>query len=646
MSREDADGLTGRCPPRQCVARDLLAGQAVKEEPGRPGGQAHGEARGGLEERDHRVEVAVGRGAVGPAGRARCLPRPGQAGGVPHRPQGVVRVAVARGVAGERQQGCHPPGRVRGRDVDQGEVTRVAEHGSKRLVRHLLAGVLRGRPQRPPEPAQAQGVAAAQRPGQELRGGVLVERARPQRAPQEHEQRLCPRLGRERQLVPGDHRGHPGRHQRAPQQRDLMDHRPDQDRHRRPAHAVVQVRAPQHVGDHGGLLAAAGGGDHPHHPRRGGWQRVQVAVAARRGWQPACHPPGRRQQDGPAAPAGAQRDDAGGPVVGSAEPLREAGDPAHVRAPEGVDRLVRVTDRDQLPAVPGQGVQQRLLGRVSVLVLIHQDHVIGLALAVPGRAVGQQRRGDPDDLRVVVGRDRCQVEPRRVAVEETARGLPVVPPALPSQQGQAPAVQATFGGAEQEVPQLGGEPTGRERGAQALGPLPATVPGLAPEHAPDLQQLLRARQQGGRLVAGQHELPAYQRVRVAVEGQRQRLPRGPAQPCGDPLPQLLGRLAAEGENEHPLRVDPAVGDAVGHGLHDRGGLARTRAGQHQQRAPGVVDDGSLRGVQRGRLVRSPRRADEAVGGKLPVHVRTAFQQNPRTSRGCLALRRGVSEMTA
>ena len=198
-----------------------------------------------------------------------------------------------------------------------------------------------------------------------------------------------------------------------------------------------------------------------------------------------------------------------------------------VRAPEGVDRLVRITDRDQLPAVAGQGVQQFLLSRVGVLVLVHQDDVVGLALTVPDRAFGQQPRGDPDDLRVIVGRDGSQVEARRIAVEKPARGLPVVAPEPPSQPCQALAVQATFGRAEQEISQFGGEAAGRERRAQALRPPPAIILGLAPEHAPDLQQLLRPRQQGGRLVTGQDELPAHQRVRVAMEGQGQRLPRGP-----------------------------------------------------------------------------------------------------------------------
>ena len=41
--------------------------------------------------------------------------------------------------------------------------------------------------------------------------------------------------------------------------------------------------------------------------------------------------------------------------------------------------------------------------RIGVLVLIDQDHVVGLALPVSGRGAAEQPGRDPDDLRVVVG---------------------------------------------------------------------------------------------------------------------------------------------------------------------------------------------------------------------------------------------------
>ena len=78
---------------------------------------------------------------------------------------------------------------------------------------------------------------------------------------------------------------------------------------------------------------------------------------------------------------------------------------------------------------------------------------------------------------------------------------------------------------------------------------------------------------------------------------RQRGDRGTAQPGGDPGPQVGGGLAGEGEHQDPVRRDPAALDPVDHRLDQGGGLAGARAGQHQQRAAGMVDDGLLGGVE-------------------------------------------------
>ena len=76
---------------------------------------------------------------------------------------------------------------------------------------------------------------------------------------------------------------------------------------------------------------------------------------------------------------------------------RKAGQHAHVGAAEGVDRLVGVAHRHQVPAVPRQGLQQRLLGRVAVLVLVDEHGVVGVPLPLPGRRRAEQPGGDPDD---------------------------------------------------------------------------------------------------------------------------------------------------------------------------------------------------------------------------------------------------------
>jgi len=251
--------------------------------------------------------------------------------------------------------------------------------------------------------------------------------------------------------------------------------------------------------------------------------------------QPARHPAGGGEQDRAAAAAGTQRDDRRGTAVRGAEPLGKLDERAHVGAAERVDGLVGVTDRDQLPAVAGQRQQQRLLRRVAVLVLVDQDHVVGRPLALPGLVPAEQRGGDADDLRVVVGRDRRQVEAGRVPVEEAGGRQPVVAPPQLAELAQAAAVQAALGRAEQQVADFFGKSPGGQAGPQGGRPAGSAVLGLAVQHAAHLEQLLGRGQQPRRLVARQHELPAGQRVGVAVEGHGQRLAGGAPQPRGDAL---------------------------------------------------------------------------------------------------------------
>jgi hypothetical protein len=283
-----------------------------------------------------------------------------------------------------------------------------------------------------------------------------------------------------------------------------------------------------------------------------------------------------------------QGDHPGGLAVRGTEAIGEPHDGAAVRAAEAVDGLIGIADHDQLAAVAGQRMQEFFLSRVGVLVFVHEDDVIGAPLPVPhgGRV---SRLSDPDDLGVVVGGHRGEVEPGGIPVKEAPRGLPVVAAVFPAEPGQAGPVQAALGRAEQEVAQLGSETPGAERRTEPLRPAGAAVRCLPSEQPADLEQLLRAGQQRGRLVACQHEFPAHQGVSVAVEGEGQRIPGGPAEPQGDSLSQLLRSLAAEGQYEDPARIDSAARDPAGHGLHDGGGLPRARTRQHEQRAASMAD---------------------------------------------------------
>ena len=66
-----------------------------------------------------------------------------------------------------------------------------------------------------------------------------------------------------------------------------------------------------------------------------------------------------------------------------------------------------------------------------------------------------------------------------------------------------------------------------------------------------------------------------------------------AEPLPDPVRQLAGRLAGEGEAEDLLRADVPVGDQPDHPGGHRLGLAGAGAGDHQQRLDRRGDDGGL-----------------------------------------------------
>ena len=123
--------------------------------------------------------------------------------------------------------------------------------------------------------------------------------------------------------------------------------------------------------------------------------------------------------------------------------------------------------------------------------------------------------------------------------------------------------------------------------------------------------LLRRRQQpqrSGVEVGG--GVAADEAVGEGVEGRAQRGRHGAPEPGGDPVAELLGRLAAEGQREHRLRGGAAPLDPVDDRLDQRRGLAGAGAGQHEQRPARVVDHRLLERVQR----RGCRRERTARGG--------------------------------
>ena len=169
------------------------------------------------------------------------------------------------------------------------------------------------------------------------------------------------------------------------------------------------------------------------------------------------------------------------------EAVWEPPDRRDVRTAKGVNRLVGIADSDQLPAIASELHEQLLLSRIGVLILVYEDHVVGIALARPDGATAQQSARDPHDLGVVIGGHRCEVEPGCVRVKETPGGDPVVSAVAPAKCRQAVTVQPALGRAQQEIPQLRGKALRPDGGPQSLWPAVGAVARLAAQESPDLK---------------------------------------------------------------------------------------------------------------------------------------------------------------
>ena len=244
--------------------------------------------------------------------------------------------------------------------------------------------------------------------------------------PQRVDERQCGRVSHQRHLIAGNLDRDPGGAERAPQRRDALAPRADQHRHVVPLDAVLQVGAPEQVGQVLGLAAVAVEG--PDHDAAlavlaAGRGRVEERVTGRLGDaagqpDPLRDPLGGGEDPWAEPPGRAERDHLGGLAVGPREVVGEVEDASHLGAAEGIDRLMGVADRDQVAALPGDGLQHRDLTGVGVLVLVHEDVCeLGAQLvAVQGRLDG----GAADQVGVVDGA--AVVEDGEVLLEERSRG--------------------------------------------------------------------------------------------------------------------------------------------------------------------------------------------------------------------------------
>ena len=220
----------------------------------------------------------------------------------------------------------------------------------------------------------------------------------------------------------------------------------------------------------------------------------------------------------------------------------------------------------------------------------------------------------------------------RYSSKKCGGGDPVVPAAVPAPGGQPGRADPALDRAQQQVAQLLGEAAGAQRRLQRLRPgRRCRAPPrrrAAPRTTRSCSGPDSSRGAGSpRATACARSSPNAYEWKVRASGSR--VVR--ASRRGDPLPQLGRGPPAERQQQQRLRVD-AGRDPGGRSLDQRGRLAAARAGEHEQRAAGVVDDGLLPGLERRRAARSRRRAGPAGSPpprstRAPPPVRTRRRWN-------------------
>ena len=432
----------------------------------------------------------------------------------------------------------------------------------------------------------------------------------------------------ERQVVGRHLDRHAGTGQRPPQRGDAGAAGADQHRHPVPLDAVLEVRPAQQVGQPLclGPLGVVGDDLDPAvalRPRHGLGRQERLARlrgdAAGEG-QPAGDAAGA-EQDARPEPAGApEHDDRGGRAARGREAAREVEDAAHVGAAEAVDRLVRIAHHGEVATVTGDGAQQRDLARVGVLVLVHEDVRVARPQLVAVRLCLDDRA--PDQVGVVGGAE--VVEHRQVLLEEQPGRDQLGQVVLDAERAQAGGVEPLLARPGEHRLHLAHEAAGAGRPAQLLGPhhrLGVVAEQLAQHHV----GLRRREQPDGSLVELGRGVLADQCVGEGVERRARGGRRRARHASGDPVTQLLGGLAGEGEGEDGVGRGAPVLDPVDDRLDEGRGLAGAGTGEDEERATLVVDHALLVLVELGHH-------DLAVGPDEPVAGgRVAHEDTP--SRG-------------
>ena len=296
-------------------------------------------------------------------------------------------------------------------------------------------------------------------------------------------------------------------------------------------------------------------------------------------------------------------------LAGRGVTLAEAEQEVRRRAGEGVDGLVGVADDADLLAVAEPLVEQRLLQRTDVLVLVDDELVVLAAHRVGHLTVlGDQTDGveqdvlEVDDVALPLDLLVRREQPDHQRGVDAGRRHP-------GRLRGGRRVVVAVGHGDLDPLDLGAEVAdrgavgGQPQPAGCLGDQPGLVRHELGQVAPDVPR----------------PEPAQLSQGCGVEGAG--LYAGRAE-VAQPGAHLAGRPGGEGDGEHPLRHVDAAEDAVGDAGRDRPGLPGAGSGEHAERALQRGGDLALLGVE-GR--------EQLVGGGDGRH-RPILAAGPDTSR--------------
>ena len=308
------------------------------------------------------------------------------------------------------------------------------------------------------------------------------------------------------------------------------------------------------------------------------------------------HHGGRRPQDAPAAAFALLELDHRDVV----ELALEAEQVLRRGAPEAVDRLIVVARHGHVAVLLGEEAKQHPLGKVHVLVVVH-EHVVKAArdALTHVRAPVQQGEG-PHDQVAEVERAACGQQPIVVGVEPGELELPVGPRAggvAGGRRSQPFGVAPVVLGRDHLVLQAI-DP--RHEAGQQGGRVAARLVVAQGQVVQALQQqgeaIGRADRREERVHAGLERLVAEQAQAERVEGAHAQLLVGRLQELLEPLQHLGRRRGREGEAEHRVGGRLLL-DQPGEAADERRRLAGPGPAQDEKRAAGVRHGGLLRAVQ-------------------------------------------------